>query len=226
MIYLLLNSYNQDILHECYKSLLPSLSKHNVKLFSITPFKDHTPNTTNILRTEYHPNKYLNKIIKEYGKPDIIGILNDDIFYSDFWLDDCVEWLEEYDCVSPGFVQSGNFSKFAALMDYAIIPVFFGSCYLFNANVIDAIGEPDENIVDWYDIDWFWRMKKAGMKIGTSKSITIHHFGTVSGKKTHPNVFGKKKRDFKSGFIQKYGLEDFRNLLPEMRQIRKYFIYE
>ena len=226
LTYLLLNSYNQDTLKECYKSLIPSLVGHNVKLFSITPFKDHTPNTVNVLRTEYHPNKYLNKILEENERPDCIGMLNDDIFYSAYWLTDCLKWLKDYDCVSPGFVQSGNFSRFAALMDYNIVPVFFGSCYLFRTDVIDKIGKPDEEIVDWYDMDWYWRMRKAGLKIGTSKSITIHHFGTVSGKKTHANVFGKKKRDFKSGFINKFGLEDFKAVLPEMRQIRKYFIYE
>lgn len=57
-----------------------------------------------------------------------------------------------------------------------------GACLLFPRNVMEEVGKLDENLFMYgEDMDYCWRVHKAGYKIFWAQSVEIVHHGNVSG---------------------------------------------
>lgn len=57
-----------------------------------------------------------------------------------------------------------------------------GACLLLPKTVIEQVGKLDENLFMYgEDLDYCWRLKKAGYQIVWAKSIKVVHHGNVSG---------------------------------------------
>lgn len=230
---LILPSKYQHILDDCYKTLLPSIRDKDAHIFmvSMTANSPKHPQITDIRSTEYAPNKYFNEIVGTLSC-DYVGIINDDIVFNRDWLDDILKNLEIYDCVSPGYVQSPNADRFIQEVERTKNEVginnrFFGSCYIFKVSVFGKIGYFDENVVGGYDIDWWWRMKKAGLSCVTLKKVSILHYGALTNGSDDEAVdYRFRNKQFKGEFVKKFGGEDWGEMVRAMRGVRKEYVFE
>lgn len=235
---LILTSKHQKVLDDCYKTLLPSIEGKDIRIFMISMFASSPPHpqVTDIRSIEYIPNHYFNRVIKEIGNggSEYVGIINDDIVFEKDWLDNVLENLKIYDCVSPGYVQSSNPETFIRMVEQTknetgVRDRFFGSCYVFRSSVFEKIGKFDENVVGGYDIDWWWRMKMAGLSCVTLKKVLIMHYNGLTNRKIddgEPELARLRSKVFKGEFVKKFGVEEYKKMVIAMRGVRKEYVFE
>lgn len=74
-------------------------------------------------------------------------------------------------------------SKDIRLMEPAIVDFIMGACMMVRKQVLDHVGMLDEDYFFFYEeIDWCFRMKKAGWHVYHIPNVEIYHFGGQSTK--------------------------------------------
>lgn len=156
------------------------------------------------IKGENYGAKEINKILRPITarkNGGIFGVYNDDLVFSEGWLESVVEALEIYEAISPGYVETKNYEIFKKAVevtknDDGIIDLLYGPIHTFRVDIFEKVGMFDERF-DWSvdDIDWAWRLKLNKMKSVTLKKITVMHlFHETLGKDTKGwNSLHKKK---------------------------------
>jgi len=220
MMNLLVLSRYQNVLDSFFSSLLPTID-FNVRVFAITEGLKlpDDPRVIRVDRTEFAPNKYFNKVLRLIDG-DYFGIVNDDIIFSQGWLEDVLEKLETYDCVSPGFVESKDVSKLGTVVSKdGVVVGLFDAFYIFNKEVLDTLGEFDEGVIGWYDIDFMLSLYKAGFIPVTSRKVTVLHLGRVSY-----SLEERDKKNTKIAILKKYGRNGLLIAKNNPKSVRKEFL--
>jgi hypothetical protein len=157
-------------------------------------------------RDEFNPNKYFNKIIREnVGGEDIIGIINDDIRFADGWSSDVYRCLKYYHAMSPGFAETEDTKLFERKVrdtsrDLTVIDGYFDACYFFRRELYDMISPLDENVIEWYDIDWYLSLNKIKIPCYVSRRVKIQHLKRKTFQYEEPD-----RKKVRNEIIQKYG---------------------
>lgn len=203
MLNLVVMSANQDLLDNFFKSLEPTMDDR-IKVYAVTEGLKLPDWAIRVDRTEFHPNKYFNKVLQMLDG-GYMGIVNDDIIFSEGWKEDIFRLLEKYEYICPGFIETRESNEFITWVHRtrfvtAVTRGMFDAFYIFPVEDAKFLEGFDEDVLMWYDIDWFLRTITSGAKWRTSKRITIQHLGRMSiNKKSLP------KRQIASQIRKKYG---------------------
>ena len=106
--------------------------------------------------------------------------------------------------MSPGFIETSDVRlaemKTMLTLGYdGVHPGFFDACYAFDAKLVQGLGGFDETIVEWYDIDWYLRLLKFGVKPVVSDKVTIQHHKAHTRRREEFNP-----RDIRNEIIAKH----------------------
>lgn len=174
--------------------------------------------------------KEINKILRSIvarKNGGIFGVYNDDLVFSEGWLDDVVNALGDYEAVSPGYVETKDYQVFqkaveATKNDDGVIDLLYGPIHTFRVDIFEKVGIFDERF-DWSvdDLDWAWRLRLNGMRSVTLKKITVQHlFHETLGRDLKGwNSLHKKNKEF---FYDKHGYRSYRTI-RNLYEGHKYF---
>jgi len=213
-------------------------SKHqNILDEFLSGFKPTTEKFTNlklhILQGENFGASAINPILIDAykGGTFAVGVLNDDLWFVEGWLEDVVEKLQTYNAVSPGYVETADFEKFLNAVrltdkEKGVVEHFYGPCGFFKTSLFREIGLFDERFL-WScdDLDLAWRMKLNGLKSATSKKITIAHLVGVTRNKSNQSIseWHTTSDIAKQQFYDKHGYFSYRKIREEYRIYHQYF---
>lgn len=210
------------------QSKYPTVLKEFRDGFDRTTKKFHNL-VLHVIDGEEYGAKPINHLIEEVikKKSDYIGIFNDDIWFVPGWLEDCLDFLQSFDCVSPGYVETNSKEHFlkvaiATQKEDGFILNLYGAIYLFKVSLFKDIGIFDERF-EWScnDLDWEWRLKLNGKTSVTSKKITVAHRGWVSlPKSKERNVVGLRNKE---EFYKKHGYYSYDKLKESYNPHYEYF---
>lgn len=182
------------------------------------------------IEKEEFGNVYTNKFLQEvlHRENSVFGILNDDLWFVDGWLEDVLEKLETYECVSPGYVETNKKEVFAKVVEATknkkgVVQLGYGASEIMNTRIFREIGIFDEQFV-WGcdDLDLFWRLKLKGMPSVTSKKITTaHQVGATRVKQ--PLIWMEVSEESKIKFYNKHGYQSYRDIRALFKQEHSYF---
>lgn len=133
---------------------------------------------------------------------DIIILSNNDLEYSEGWLEAILKPLEEgFDISSVRMSDSDGLET----EDKITEGDRFGSLWAMKREVYETIGGFDESFDKgtFEDLDFHKRAEAAGFRIGKNHAVVVKHQGRATMDKLYPD-----RRDFKEGqihFEQKYG---------------------
>lgn len=172
----------------------------------------------------------INKILRPItakGETEIFGVFNDDLWLANGWLEDVIEKLQDYHCVSPGYVETYEWKVFERAVDgtkdeKGVVEFLYGPTHTFRTSIFKQIGMFDERF-DWSvdDMDWAWRLKLNGMKSVTSRKITIgHRVGTSLTKTKAWNAISDLNKE---RFYDKHGYVSYRELRRMLAEHHRYF---
>ena len=175
--------------------------------------------------------KEINRILRPITaqkEVEIFGVYNDDLWFGERWLEDILEKLEIYPCVSPGYVETDKWEVFKKAVDgtkdeIGVVPFLYGPAHTFRTSLFRQIGLFDERF-DWSvdDLDWAWRIKLNGMESATSKKITIgHRVGTTLTKTKGWNRISDINKEL---FYDKHGWPAYRHLRNHYKNYHSYFV--
>lgn len=162
----------------------------------------------------------INKILK----PEVVlkarkyvGIFNDDLWFAEGWLEDAVKYLQEYDCVSPGCIETNNREHFAKIVEQTkdetgVIGLLYGANYIMRTDLFTRMGYFDERF-EWScdDLDIAWRLHINGKKSVALKKITMNHirYATLEKNSKARNHSGLRAKE---RFYDKHGYRSYRDL--------------
>lgn len=165
----------------------------------------------------------------EYG---YFGIFNDDLYFTESWLEDCLQALERFDCVSPGYIETKDVSLIHRATDatkdeHGHIDYMYGPCAIMKLSVFPKIGMLDDQFV-WGadDLDLMWRLKINGLSSVTLKKVSIGHmFGQSRGKSM--KRWNTESKIATRQFWEKHGIMNYR-LIKDLYKGHNYFkeVYE
>lgn len=230
-ISIVVQSKYQDILNDFSKTYLettkgfPNLKTYIIHKDLIIPERFISHQSLNYNAIGF--NEVITKVQKDDS--DLIGFLNDDLVFSDGWLEDVLDKLNKYNCVSPGYIEKEDVGLLPIAVEKTkneegVVEGLFGSCFFFPVRIFKKIGLFDENLSGCEDMDWMIRMKLNNLKVVTSRKITILHYGALTtkqrddGRKTYLNQL--KNKDL---FIKKHGYENYHYLVKLYIEYKKYF---
>jgi GT2 family glycosyltransferase len=160
---------------------------------------------------------------------EYFGVFNDDMWFSEGWLESCLELLKKHDVASAGYVETIDRKKYELAVNETknntdFVNHLYGPNAIFNMNIFREIGTFDENF-DWTcdDLDWAWRIKLNGLSSVTSKKITIGHWHgqtRVTDIKAWNLISTKNKKIF----YNKHGYQAYRNIRNEYKINHQYFV--
>lgn len=133
---------------------------------------------------------------------DILILSNNDLEYSEGWLEAILKPLEQgFDISSVRMSDSDGFET----EDKITEGDRFGSLWAMKRKVYETIGGFDESFDKgtFEDLDFHKRAVAAGFRIGKNHAVVVKHVGRATMDKIYPD-----RRDFKEGqihFEQKYG---------------------
>lgn len=216
-------SKQQHLLDSFFKSLLPTIGSR-ARVYAVTG-KLKIPRDERVIRLNmdrFEPNKYFNIVSKTLDRDDHIGIVNDDILFSNGWLDDMLEKLERYDCVSPGFIEGRDEDLFHKRVketrgNVGVNEGIFDAFYIFSNKVVNTLGKFDEDIIEWYDLDWYVRMLDAGIKPVVSKKTTVMHLKRMTFGLMEPD-----KKKIRSEILAKHGASGLNKMKQSWKIREKY----
>lgn len=170
----------------------------------------------------------INKILsKVFTTSKYFGVFNDDVWFSEGWLEDCLRLLKDNHCVSAGYVDTDNKECFKKAVELTqnetnTVDFLYGANYIFQTPIFKEIGMFDERF-DWScnDLDWTWRLLLNGMKSVTSKKITMAHIGFVSLWESRERRHSGKRNKIR--FMDKHGYQSYIDLRNLYREYHKYF---
>lgn len=217
---IIVQSKYPDILAEFKREFYPSVSKFtDLRLHEFTGDRFGAKPI----------NEVIFQCLKE--KREFLGILNDDLFFMEGWLEDAIE-KEGYYIISPGYVETKDRSVFLRAVESTrgekgVTPLFYGPVSIYNMGIFKRIGIFDERF-DWScdDLDWAWRVHLNGLKSGTSKKITIGH--QVGVTLTQTQIGGSRtwrllSEKNKERFYHKHGYRAYRAIREMYLEYHSYF---
>ena len=206
MISIIVPAYNQESMtYECLSAVLKHTKGCEIILVdngSEPPISGFVE--TRIIRNEENKGfpAAVNQGIKA-AKGDIIILLNNDVIVTEGWADKLTQYLKDYGIVSPvtnycagvqviecKYQTTDEMDKFAADIaeDYKgevqDVNFVIGFCMAFKKSLFDEIGEFDESIwpASGEEVDFCFRARKAGHKIGIVREVFVHHEGSITFK--------------------------------------------
>jgi GT2 family glycosyltransferase len=125
------------------------------------------------------------------SKGNVIGILNNDIVLTPGWLENLLAFMERtrHGIVSPAaregaldYDLDGYAREFTDRCSVATRSEIYGACFLVKREVFDRIGLFDEafSYGGCEDVDFLWRAQQAGVTVGMTGAVLIHHFVMVT----------------------------------------------
>jgi GT2 family glycosyltransferase len=158
---------------------LEKLSAHPEDIVHPYVFVSHKENCSDDMITSSLYDTYMDLRTKTFKKDTTRGInkiLN--VLYPD--------GLEKF---ASDFVQRNKDKK----IKYILWP----GCFLIRRHVIEAVGVYDENFgkCAWYDVDLAKRATLAGYKSGLALDVYLHHFGSITTRKSGLTKDSEMKRE-------------------------------
>lgn len=216
IIDMLVFSVYPEILDEFLESIRPTIAKF--------------PNFNLRVETKEFGNVYANKFLQEVLQREhqVFGILNDDLWFVDGWLEDVLEKLKTYECVSPGYVETNKKEVFEKAVEATknaegVVELGYGASEIMNTSVFRRIGLFDEQFI-WGcdDLDLFWRLKLNGRPSVTSKKITTaHQVGATRVKRI--SKWTNVSEESKIKFYNKHGYQSYRDIRRLFKNEHAYF---
>lgn len=240
LIDIFVRSKYQEILDMFLETFLPTVTNTKLWVFH-NGLK--IPKGVNSIKSEYLGNTAYIPVIQDILKRKgarvschnrnygYFGILNDDIIFTDGWLEDTLKLLEEHACVTPGYIvthKKENLLKAVETTknDSGTTSMAVGFCNLMRLNLFLNIGNLDERF-DWAcdDLDLLYRIYLNGYSSVTSNKITIAHCMGMSrnyskGEQNRWIAEGKRGEDL---FSSKHGRINYVRL-RNMLKPHNYFI--
>lgn len=242
MISIIVPCYNKhDMTNECILSLLNTVQE-DVELIVIDngsvpeykpPFSGFVE--TRIIRNENNLGypKAVNQGI-EAAKGDMIILLNNDVTVTQGAIYKLAQWLNEYDImgcltnfcagiqkIDAEYQNKEQLEEFATYLaqenegDSQEVNYVIGFCMAFKKSVFDVVGKFDESIwpASGEEVDFCFRARKAGYKIGIANDVYVHHEGSQTFKDLHDAKtvhYGELCEQIEGHLAEKYGRDYWR----------------
>jgi len=252
MISVIIPIYNQhELTKECIEAVRLNTQDYELILIdngSIPPIEKPYAGFVDVTLIRNEENKgfpaAVNQGIRE-AKGDVICLLNNDVIVTPGAINRLAELLDEYAIVGPttGYcagaqkVQAPIYENLNELNEVAkqasdtfagiIDDVSFviGFLMVFPKSLFDEIGEFDESMwpCSGEEIDFCFRAKQAGHRIGVARGVYVHHEGSQTFRQMQDDKqidYGKICRDCDKHLAEKWGDDFWKN------QKRPYFLGE
>ncbi len=210
MISIIIPAYNNhDMTYECLMAVLGNTQDCEIIVVdngSSPPIKPPFSGFTEIKIIRNEENKgypaAVNQGIKE-AKGDIIILLNNDVIVTQGWAYNLAKWLGEFSIVGPltnfcagvqriavDYTNLDEMNQFAGQIaeeyeDHTReVNYVIGFCMAFNRFLFNEIGGFDESMwpASGEEVDFCFRARKAGYKIGIVQDVFVHHEGSMTFK--------------------------------------------
>lgn len=209
------------------QSKLPEVLKEFKEGFSKTTQKFKNL-TLHELTGENYGAVEINKVLRQVIKTgDFFGVFNDDVWFADGWLEDCLKKLQTNACVSAGYIETDDREQFKRAVEKTknekgTIDYLYGAGYIFHSRVFQQIGIFDERY-EWScdDLDWMWRLKLNGMRSATSKKVTTTHIGFITLREGKARRHSGKRNKIR--FAEKHGHISYKIAKELYQPHRDYF---
>ncbi len=117
----------------------------------------------------------------KFAQGKYLVFLNPDTEPTGDWLDRMCRGLDEYDAIGSTSDYIAGFQSYKFWMDYPkpfaetklIIPV----CMVIKASTYREIPFDNSFFLGCEDLDWSWRMQRAGKRMGIATDVFVHHVG-------------------------------------------------
>lgn len=230
MIELIVMSKHQDILNQFFESIMPTIDDGvNINVLSDELYVPVDERISSFHMKEFRPGKYFNHIYDLVkADADYIGIVNDDILFSDRWLSDIREKFSSsnIDMVSPGFAETEDKETFKTQMEktkdeVGVYKGYFDAFYLFRADLVEELDGFSEDVIQWYDIDWYLKVIQNNYISRISKKVTVMHLkaSTIEYDKVD-------KLQVRRELLNKFGSKGLRDVRLAHTEARRRFIRE
>ncbi len=146
---------------------------------------------------------------------DAVVLLNNDVLVTPGWLGRLLRFMAEtgHGIVSPA-VREGPLDydlpayaeAFTQACARATRPEITGCCWVVAREVFARVGSFDESfgVGGFEDIDFLWRARRAGVTVGMTGAVLVHHFGQVTQREVRRDL-GDYGRVHASRFVAKWG---------------------
>ncbi|MEK9207083.1 MAG: hypothetical protein AAB922_01275 [Patescibacteria group bacterium] len=236
---LLLFSKYPEIGTQALEQVLKTTEKfENFRLFYIS---NGHPRVTNSPKVVYMDSVEIGSIVMNplleeslNQKREYFGLINDDVWVVDGWLEDVLEKLSEgYLLIASGTADTDDYEHFLKVVeqtkdekgvdDYLMSGTFIADCKLFR-----KIGLLDDRFTGACDdMDIIWRLYLNKIPSGSSRKITMGHWvgtSTSTGNRVSTQALGdwyKKHKKMKALFESKHGYESYLHVAKRMKQTYK-----
>lgn len=218
----------QSKIYLIVQSKYPHVLKEFLEGFNATT-KKFTNLKLHILDGKEFGAKAINKILFEV-RPDYeyFGVLNDDLWFADGWLEDVIRLLQDHEVVSAGYVETQKKDVFQRAVEMTknetgFVEHLYGPNAIFRMGIFREIGVFDEQF-EWScdDLDWAWRIKLNGLSSITSKRITMAHWVGIS-RGINSKAWNILSDRNKERFYHKHGYRGYRNIRDGYKHNHQYF---
>lgn len=156
---------------------------------------------------------------------DIFADLNDDLWFSDGWLEDTLKLLDNYDVVSPGTADTNDPELFKKAVEETknedgVIEMPNAACWFMKTTIFRRMGiYPEYDGAGPADLDMAWRMFINKIKMASSKKIMIAHTQVPNREFNKNDV----RDDKKYLFCNRHGYQSYRDVINLYKPYRSYF---
>jgi GT2 family glycosyltransferase len=157
------------------------------------------------------------------------GVFNDDIWFSEGWLETVIPFFDKHWIVSAGYVETTDREKFNKAVELTkneegYVKHLYGPNAIFNMEIFKKIGIFDERF-DWTcdDLDWALRTERSGLSTITLKRITCAHFRGKTMSQNLSNWYRVSEIN-KQRFYDKNGYVSYRHIRAEYKLYHQYFV--
>ena len=205
MIEIFVSKFNNP---ELEKNCVEAILKHTTEPYHLTVY--HNEKNENQLK---YSNYFVNKSKADY----FIG-LGSDTIVTEGWLDKIREAIEKES--NWGFMSvmtdCGHPSQQKEVLNYYQVDEMerlSGFCSIYPVEIYKKLGGLDENFQFWCsDMDYCWRVKKAGLRVLLLRNVFIKHLGSQSIRKEERETgrdYNKMHLEDQEYFKNKWGLKGF-----------------
>lgn len=231
---IILHARYQSILDEFFVGFNQTTQKFtNIRIFLIHTFLN-LPNDPRII-SRPHPEGVFGNIVRgpilreslNYGC-DVVVEMNDDLWFSQGWMEDCLEKLENNMLVCPGIADTNDRAWFQDCVEKtkhetgSEAYITF-ACAFFNKKIFKKIGLYDSyfrGVCD--DMDMIWRIMLNKVPYAMSRKITVaHQAGSSSTKERNMDIASDWGELY---FREKHGYDAHYQVSKWMKnEYKKYF---
>lgn len=200
----------QDMSYECIRTIMENTAAGTYEMVIIDngsdpPFKPPFTGFNHLTLIRNESNRGFPVAVNQginSAKGDTIIVMNNDVFVPPGGFSDLIEWLSTYSIVGPltnycAGVQCVQIPEYNTMDDFykeaeAIhesniesseeVNFIIGFCMAFKRSLYDKLGPFDESLwpCSGEEIDFCFRAKEAGHKIGIAHDVYMHHIGSVT----------------------------------------------